>query len=282
MNAHNYLKQQFDIYDADYSIKDNPFVQVSDTALLKSLVEKLQPSIALDRINYWMDVFFRFDKGNRSTRSRLLKHEWFTYQTEVSSNIILKSAKFANSFFQRVLQKHHTIGLPDRLTKIFGLSKPVHNSKSTLNKYSVQACIKHWLEKNSIKYYNKSGCLLRVETSINNPGLPGLKLKKPACNLQAYYWYGLKCNSGYLNTLCDIDISSLTTDIYEKYQQAIVTEKGVRVAAPDLRKKEQLELYAFLLCDANLVSVFKNKHLQEKFKGTRSHKKDEKYSLLPT
>ena len=183
MNAHNYLKQQFDIYDADYSIKDNPFVQVSDTALLKSLVEKLQPSIALDRINYWMDVFFRFDKGNRSTRSRLLKHEWFTYQTEVSSNIILKSAKFANSFFQRVLQKHHTIGLPDRLTKIFGLSKPVHNSKSTLNKYSVQACIKHWLEKNSIKYYNKSGCLLRVETSINNPGLPGLKLKKPACNL---------------------------------------------------------------------------------------------------
>jgi len=264
MNGHNYLKQQFDIYEADYKMNDNSFVQISDTSLLKSMVEKFQPSIALGRISYWMDIFFRFDKGNRSTRSKLLTHEWFTYQTEVSSNIIFKSAKFANSFFQRVLQKHHTIGFPDRLTKIFGLSKPVHNSKSTQNKYSLQACIKHWLEKNSIKCYNKSGCLLRVETTINNPDLPGLKLKKPACNLQAYYWYGLKCNSRYLNTLCDIDIHSLTTEIYEKYQQAIVTDNGVRVAAPDLRKQVQLELYSVLLSDFSLISGFKNKHLRAK------------------
>ncbi len=94
-------------------------------------------------------------------------------------------------------QLHHTIGLPDRLTKIFGLSKPVPQSKSTQNTYRVQACIKHWLKGNSIKFYNKSGCLLRVETTINKSDLPGLKLKKPACNLQAYYWYGHKCNSRY-------------------------------------------------------------------------------------
>ena len=267
MNGHNYLKQQFDINEVDYKMKGNSFIQVSDIALLKSLVEAFQPSIALGRISYWMNEFFRFDKGNRSTCSKLLKHQWFTYQTEVSSNIIFKSAKFANSFFQRVLQKHHTIGFPDRLTKIFGLSKPVHNSKSTQNKYSIQACIKHWLEKNSIKCYNKSGCLLRVETTINNPDLPGLKLKKPACNLQAYYWYGLKCNSRYFNTLADIDINSLTTDVYDKYQQAIVTENGVRIAAPDLRKKEQLELYALLLCDFSLFPGFKNKHLREKMQG---------------
>lgn len=81
-------------------MKDNSFVQVSDIALLESLVKNFQPIIALNRISYWMDIFFRFDKGNRSTRSKLLVHEWFTYQTEVSSNIIFKSAKFANSFFQ--------------------------------------------------------------------------------------------------------------------------------------------------------------------------------------
>lgn len=267
MNGHNYLKQQFDIYEMSYKMKGNSFVQVSDLSFMQSLVDKFKPSTALNRVDYWMDKFFRFDKGNRSTRSKLLQHEWFTYQTEISSNIIFKSAKYANSFFQRVLQKHHTIGFPDRLTKVFGLSKPVHNSKSTQNKYSVQACIKHWLEKNSIKCYNKSGCLLRVETTINNPELPGLKLKKPACNLQAYYWYGLKSNSRYFNTLADIDINSLTTEVYEKYQQTIVTEKGVMVAAPDLRKKEQLELYAVLLSNFSLLPGFKNKHIREKMQG---------------
>jgi hypothetical protein len=267
MNGHNYLKQQFDLQDLDYTMKDNSFIQVSDTAVLKGLVEGFLPSLALDRISYWMDVFFRFDKGSRSTRSKLLTHKWYTYQTEISSNIIFKTEKFASTYFQRVLQKHHTIGLPDRLTCIFGLSKSVQTSKSTQHKYSVQACIKHWLEKNSIKCYNKSGCLLRVETTINNSELPGLKLKKQACHLQAYYWYGLGCNSRYLNILADIDLKSITSDVYEKYQKAIVNKKGVRVAAPDLRKDEQVELFRLLLSDKNAVNGFNNKSLRSKMSG---------------
>lgn len=267
MNGHNYIKQQFDIQGLDYKMKDNSFVQVSDVEYLKELVEKFQPSTALKRIDYWMDIFFRFDKGTRSTRSKLLTHQWFTYQTEISSNIIFKSEKFANSFFQRLLQKHHTIGIPDRLTQVFGLSKAAHNSKSTQNKYHTQACIKHWLERNSIKCYNKSGCLLRVETTINNPDLPGLKLKKQASHLQAYYWYGLKCNSRYFNIISDTDIQSISTEVYQKYQKAIITQKGVRVAAPDLRNEQQLELFRILLDDKNVVYGFKNKQIRSQMKG---------------
>ena len=264
MNGHNYLKQQFDKSKVEYKMKENSFTLVSDTNMLDNLVQSFQPSIALSRIDYWMQRFFRFDKGTKSTCSKLLKHKWYTFQTEISTNIIFKSSKFANSFFQRVLQKHHTIGLPDRLTEIFGLSKPKKNSKTTQNKYSVQACIKHWLEGNSIKCYNKSGCLLRVETTINKPDLPGLKLKKPACNLQAYYWYGHGCNSRYLNTLLDIDVSTISDDVFEKYQETVITNKGVKVAAPDLRKKHQIELIEILLCSNYHVSGFRNKDLRKK------------------
>ena len=101
--------------------------------------------------------------------------------------------------------------------------------------------MKYWLEKNSLKCYNKNGCLLRIETTINNPDLPGLKFKKPACKrvqpLQAYYWYGVQCNNRYLETINDIDINSLSSGDFDKYQQIITTEKGKKVAAPDLRKK---------------------------------------------
>ena len=264
MNGHNYLRQQFDIQGIGYKMKDNSFVEVSDVVALESLVKDFQPSVALKRVDYWMGRLFRFDKGNKSTRSKLLTHQWFTYQTEVSFNVIFKSAKFLNSYFQRILHKHHTIGLPDRLTEIFGLLRRVDNSKTTQRTYSVQACIKHWLEKNSIKCYNKSGCLLRVETTINNPDLPGLKLKKPACNLQAYYWYGYSCNSRYLNTLCDIDLSSISTDMYDKYQQTIVTANGQKVPAPDLRKQNQLALIAILISSNYHVLGFRNKDLRSK------------------
>lgn len=30
-------------------------------------------------------------------------------------------------------------------------------------------CVKHWVEENSIKIYNKQGSVLRIETTINNP-----------------------------------------------------------------------------------------------------------------
>jgi hypothetical protein len=267
MNGHNYLEQQFDIQGQGYKMMDNSFTQVDNLEMLKDLVDNFQPSIALGRIDYWMNVFFKFDKGERSTCSKLLAHNWYTSQTEISTNIIFKSAKFANSFFQRVLNKHHTIGLPDRLTEIFSLKKTVNNSKTTQNKYKVQACIKHWLEGNSIKCYNKGGCLLRIETTINKPDLPGLKLKKPACNLQAYYWYGFGCNSRYLDTLADIDISSISGGDFEKYQETVTNEKGAKIAAPDLRKRHQLELFSVLLSSNFFVIGFRNKDLKEVLEG---------------
>jgi len=279
MNGHNYLKQQFDIQDLNYTMKDNSFTKVGNIDILNELVKNFQPSIALNRIDYWMNKFFKFNKGEKSTSSKLLTHNWFTSQTEISTNTIFKSSKFANTFFQNILNKHHTIGLPDKLTEIFGLKKAVNNSKTTQNKYDVQACIKHWLEGNSIKCYNKSGCLIRVETTINNPGLPGLKLKKPACNLQAYYWYGFECNSRYLTTISNIDISILDSNTFDKYQERFITEKGKNIAAPDLRKHEQIELYSVLLSANNFAIGFRNKDIRKYF-GSKTKTAKIAYELL--
>jgi len=261
-NGHNYLKKQFDKADKKYRMKDNSFTQVEDLDMLNNLVSKFQPSIALGRINHWMSVFFKFDHGQKSTCSKLLKHNWFTYQTEISTNLIFKSAKFANAYFDRILSKHHTIGLPDKLTEIFSLSRQKNNSKTTQNKFNTKAVIKHWMEGNSIKCYNKSGCLLRVETTINKPDLPGLKLKKPAINLMAYFWYGLGCNSRYIETILDIDLSILSDDIYRKYQNSITNKKGVKIAAPDLRKEHQMEFLEAILSSSHRSLGFRNKDLR--------------------
>ena len=262
-NGHNYLEKQFELSGKTYTKKDNSFTRVEDLELLTKLVSNFQPSIALDRISHWMGIFFKFHQGEKSTLSKLLKHNWFTYQTEVSTNLIFKSAKFANAYFEKILSKHHTVGLPDKLTKIFGLTRQKHSSKTTQNKFNTKAVIKHWLEGNSIKCYNKSGCLLRVETTINKPDLPGLKLKKPAINLMAYYWYGLGSNSRYIETITDIDLSILDDKVYRKYQETITNAKGVNIAAPDLRKEHQVELLEVLLSSSNRSLGFRNKDLRQ-------------------
>lgn len=262
-NGHNYLKKQFDLSDIDYTMKDNSFTKVENLTKLNDLVSNFKPSIALERISHWMDIFFKFDQGQKSTCSKLLHHNWFSYQTEISTNLIFKSAKFANAYFERVLAKHHTIGLPDKLTEIFSLSRPKTNSKTTQNKFKTKAVIKHWLEGNSVKCYNKSGCLLRVETTINKPDLPGLKLRKPAINLMAYFWYGLGCNSRYIETILDIDLRILNDEVYRKYQDPITNKKGVKIAAPDLRKDHQVGFLEVLLSSSYRSLGFRNKDLKQ-------------------
>jgi len=107
-NGHNYLKKQFDLDGKQYTMKDNSFTKVEDLEMLNNLVKSFKPSIALDRINHWMNLFFKFDQGQKSTRSKLLHHNWYTYQTEISTNLIFKSAKFANAYFDRILSTELT------------------------------------------------------------------------------------------------------------------------------------------------------------------------------
>lgn len=249
-NGHNYLKQQFDLTGRGYKMNANSFVEVEDLDLLNDLVKNLNGQDILERINYWWDCFFKFDKGARSTRSKLLEHQWYTNQTEISTNVIFKSPKYFNTLFDQLLAKHYTVGLPDRVSTVFGYknNKSKSTSKTSQRLYTMLSCIKHWYRGNSIKMYNKSGYLLRVETTINNPGLPGgKKLKKDIRFLASYMWHGTRVNSRFYETLADTDANLISVETKEMLTQTILSKSGKKVAAIDLRKENQLELMKVLL-----------------------------------
>ncbi|MDV7393709.1 hypothetical protein RZS08_20195, partial [Arthrospira platensis SPKY1] len=153
-----------------YKMKDNAFIKVENIERFKEITNrKIDHNIILDRIYYWRNVFFRFNKGTRSTCNKLLHHNWFINQAEVCSNVIFKSSNFLDRLYTKLIDQHHVIGYPDNLRTVFG-AKKVHKKTSTrLIGVNKQATIKHWFKKNSIKMYNKSGCLLRIETTINTP-----------------------------------------------------------------------------------------------------------------
>lgn len=262
-NGHNYQERCLEKSGIKYKMKDNSFTYIADLELFNSYVQDFKGEYVENRINYWMSEFFRFDKGKKSTCSSLLKHEWYTTQTEICSNIIFKSAKFCQPIFDRILDKHHRIGLPDTLSELFELKKPRKGSKTIQKKYYVNAVIKHWLQGNSIKMYNKSGYMFRVETTINNAGLPGVKLQKPLRYMRGHYWYGLGCNNRFFTTIADVDAKNFSDDSrLEDLNKSINTEKGQRIAAIDLRKEHQIELLQILLQARFNTTWFRTKHLK--------------------
>ena len=244
-------------------MKDNSFTYISDLEVFNKLVEDFSGSYVQNAINIWMNEFFKLDKGSKSTRSKLLQHEWYSTQTEICTNVIFKSAKFATSLFNRILDKHHRIGLPDTLSEIFELKRTRKGSKTIQKTYGVNAVIKHWMQGNSIKMYNKSGYMFRVETTINNAGLPGVKLQKPIRYMRGHYWYGLGCNNRSFSTIADVDANNFVNNPEnENLNKSILTEKGQRIAAIDLRKEHQIELLNVLLVSRFVAGWFRTKDLK--------------------
>ena len=193
-----------------------------------------------------MNIFFKFDKGKYSTRSKFLVHGWYLSQIEISSNIVFQSARFCTSLFERLLDKFHRLGLPDTIAQIFN-RRPHRRSisKTFWRLYDNNACIKHWFRGNSIKQYNKTGYYIRNETTINNP--KSLGLQKPVLYLQAYLWEGVECNDRFLECCADVDISSISKGERELYTKPVPDHLGRNVTSPDFRKDRQVALAKELL-----------------------------------
>jgi hypothetical protein len=244
-NGHNAIKLQLDKKGISYKMKGNAFMDVSDPDALQNIANDIRGKIVQQRINYWMNRFFKFDKKKYSTRSKYLQHEWYMGQTEICSNVIFKSPRFCTNLFERLLVKFTRIGWPDSISQIFTQRPRRPESKRTWRLYDDNACVKNWFRKNSIKQYNKTGYLIRTETTINNP--KALGLKKPVAYLQAYLWFGHSCNNRLMNCCADVDITSIPESEPELFSKPVPDHKGRKITAPDLRNDRQLSLFKELL-----------------------------------
>ena len=265
-NGHNAIQVHLDKQGVHYRRHDNAFVDVDDPEAIRKAVESLNGRAVLNRIAYWMNLFFKFDKGKYSTCSKYLHHEWYLSQVEISSNIAFRSARFCTSLFERLLDKFQRLGLPESIAQIF--SRRSHRgtiSNTFWRLYDNNACIKHWFRGNSIKQYNKTGSFIRTETTINNP--KSLGLQKPVLYLQACLWKGVECNNRLLDCCADVDVSSISDQECHFFTKPVIDPAGRRVSAPDFRKDRQAALAKELLKPKYRVHGFKTADLQKNLSG---------------
>jgi len=220
-------------------------LETDDPQALQEAAQQINGRLVQQRIDYWMNRFFKFDKGKYSTRSKYLKHEWYLSQVEVCSNLIFKSSRFSTNLFERLIDKFSRVGWPDSIAQIFSKRPARSISKTFRRLYDNNACIKHWFRGNSIKQYNKTGYLIRTETTINNP--KSLGLQKPVLYLQAYLWFGLGCNNRLLDCCADVDVTSICEGQTDIFKKPVTDHLDKTVTPPDLRKERQFELCEELL-----------------------------------
>jgi hypothetical protein len=244
-NGHHAIAQELGRRGVGFRKEGNAFLDLDDSQAVQAIAESLTGSQVQARIDYWTGLFFRFDKGCYSTVPDGLRHQWYCSQVEVCTNTVFKSAAFCTRLFERLLDKFSRIGSPDSVSQVFGQRRVPKTTHSHRRRYDNNACLKSWCGRNSVKWYNKHGNFLRVETTINGP--KSLGLKKPVVHLREYLTTGAGCNRRLMECLSDVDARSLGGDETAAIDQPVVTDKGKRHPALDLRKARQAALAKALL-----------------------------------
>jgi len=262
-NGHHYIAHNLQKEGIDYKMDGNCFTDVFNVSRLQELGKQITGDIVLERCQYWIEIFFKFNKGEYSKINHNLQHQWYSSQIEICTNLIFKNKTFGRDFFNKLILLFSVLQLADVLTKVFSARPRNYQSKTTQRQYDLNAVIKHWFRGNSIKMYNKTGTLIRIETTINHPAkMGGKRLKKGILYLQAFYWRGVECNERYLEYCNQINVNTVSDEQLDNFKQTITKSNGKNVAAPDLRKDRQLALLCVLIRPKFVVAPFRLKELK--------------------
>ncbi len=170
LNGWEWLAHQLDKAGIKYEKRDNCFAHIEDLPKAQAMMDRLITrkwvpwlNHLAQQVNPWMAP-----QDNPGFRS----YYWTMRESEYSTDVIFNDAASLAAVYPALLAhaiQHFSARdvlrfLQKRLTSLFN-----GEMRSDLKTRVEGTRIKHWVEENSIKMYDKQGCVLRIETTINNP-----------------------------------------------------------------------------------------------------------------
>ena len=176
INGREWLSRQMDQHQMDYHRKENCFPWISHVAGAQRLMEKQLQTRWTESLNLILKE--NHPLSAEICRPLKLSYYWSADETEYATDILFKDAGALAAVYPRLV--HHAISSyssPDVL-RFLGHHVPASNVvrgnfkgevHSDLKRRPEGVRVKHSVNRNSIKIYDKQASVLRVETTINNP-----------------------------------------------------------------------------------------------------------------
>jgi len=170
LNAREWLARQMDRAGLSYQQADNCFIKLEDPAAAQALVDEQLHTNWGKVLNGLLDQCHPLHSEICAPLGQ--GYYWSATQSEYATDLLFKDAQSLAALYPQFL--HHGIrsfASPDVL-RFLGRRQPNQfrgEVTSTLKRRPEGVRIRHSVNANSIKLYDKQGQVLRVETTINNP-----------------------------------------------------------------------------------------------------------------
>jgi hypothetical protein len=164
-NGHNQLASQLKKAGIGFQLSDNAFVEIADFEQAQRLADDMRVDrlhATLNRVAAWLcPVSVRFKGG----------YHWSVMQVEYSTDIIFRSRTDLEPLYEVLVRTAiHTVK-PDNVATFLGRKLDERSTVEIGNDFHTRiegTRIKHHMGPNSIKMYDKMGCVLRIETTSND------------------------------------------------------------------------------------------------------------------
>jgi hypothetical protein len=174
INGREWLSRQMDRHQMDYAQKENCFTWISHLKGAQRLMDK---QLELN----WPEQLDRILRQNHPLASEIcqplgLKYYWTTQESEYATDVMFKSPKPLTAIYPALVRHAITSFSSADVMRFLGHRVAAHgkvhgNFKgevvSDLKERPEGIRVKHTLNANSIKMYDKQGSVLRIETTIN-------------------------------------------------------------------------------------------------------------------
>lgn len=169
INGRSWLARQMDIAHIGYEQHDNCFTHIDSVTKAQQIFDRLSERkwvhwlkpLAL-RVNPWI---------HPKAGLHLHGYYWSVRESEFATDIMFRSPKDLAAIYPALV--HHAIEhfQTQDVLRFLGRRTTIRfegEVESSLSRRVEGVRVRHWVEENSIKMYDKKGSILRIETTINN------------------------------------------------------------------------------------------------------------------
>ncbi len=176
LNGREWLARQMDQAGLRYVRRDNTFTWLEDIDQAQALLDQQAQA-------NWPQLLDACGSGGQPAQSEILArfpchYYWSVSDSEWASDVLFPSPEALATVYPRLLRYAITTFTPVDVMRFLGQPVPAsgkvphacrHEISSNIKERREGVRIKHWLNGNSLKMYDK-GSVLRVETLIRDPG----------------------------------------------------------------------------------------------------------------
>ncbi len=278
LNGRHWLEKQLLKEGIGYIKDDNCFLWIED-------IERAQYLLDSQLKSDWTKLLNRMTLNSCPGLPDVLKplhpnYYWSADETEWATDIMFNSVESLEKLYPLLL--HHAMRISDSpsVMRYFGKrgnrgSAPEEIISDCRRRYE-GIRIKHWVNHNSVKMYNKSGSILRIETTINktrdfkvfrhpddDKGRPASwqKMRKGVSDLHRRCQVSQQCNERYSDALAVTQVNEKLKEVADSACNK-VSKCGKKYRGLNPWQDEDYRLLMFLSKGENAISGFRNKDLR--------------------